>query len=352
MNLRSHKISIPSILESGPNTLDKIGYLLNREKFNNVAIFYDPHMKDILNKRIENNLIKYNIKYRIHTVKSIDYSRLTENAFEIPFDVDVIIAIGGGKVIDVAKYMSFLRKLPFISIPTSTSNDGFSSPVSSVYIKNKRTTVPAKVPYGIIVDTSIIAKAPSCFIYSGIGDVISNITALWDWKYEEKNEVDYLEDFSVMISKKSIDSILTLPFKSIEEPQFIQSLVDSLIMNGVAMEISGTSKPSSGSEHMISHALDKILKEPYLHGIQVGIATYIISKLQNNRTDEIKNILYKTGFLDYAKTLNIKSKYFIEAIDLAPSIKSRRYTVLHEKENIMKAKEIVEKDKLLKEILI
>lgn len=352
MKSKSHRISIPSILESCPDSIENIGYLLKRDELDNIALFYDKKIKSIYGEKIEAILKKESITYKTDVVETIDYCEITDKAFSISNDVEAIIAIGGGKVLDVAKYMAFLRKLPFISIPTSTSNDGFSSPVASVFIHGKRTTVPAKIPYGIIVDINIIKSAPDFFIYSGIGDLVSNITAIWDWKLEEENGKGKVDDFAIMISKKSVDSFLSQEFRSIKEVKFIQNLVDSLIMNGIAMEISGSSAPSSGGEHLISHALDKILTEPYLHGIQVGIATYIISKIQNNKTDEICNIYESTGFWEYAKTLNIKKEDFIKAIDLAATIKPQRYTSIHIEENRKLAKEIVMNDEILNKILI
>jgi len=349
---KSHRISIPSILESCPDSIDSLGYLLNREELDNIAIFYDKKIKEMFSDRIEKILEKSDIRFESYIVENNDYCDISHRAFSIPNNIDVIIGMGGGRVIDVAKYMAFLRRRPFISIPTSTSNDGFSSPVASLYIRGKRTTVPAKVPYGIVVDTNIIKSAPDHFIYSGIGDLVSNITALWDWKFEEENGKGIVDDFAVMISKKSVESFLSLPFRDIKESKFIQNLVDSLIMNGISMEISGSSAPSSGGEHLISHALDKIVDEPYLHGVQVGIATYVMSKIQDNRTEEIDSLFQTTGFWDYCSTLKIDKEYFIKAIDLAPSIKPQRYTCIHLENNREKAKDIIKNDSLLKRILI
>ncbi len=124
-------------------------------------------------------------------------------------------------------------------------------------------------------------------------------------------------------------------------------------MNGVAMEIAGTSSPSSGSEHLISHAMDSILgKDNYPHGIQVGVATYIISKIQNHKVKEINDFFKLTGFWDFVKTLNIKKSVICEAIDKAPSIKKYRATVIHNEENRVQAKFIVNNDELLNKILV
>lgn len=348
MKSKSHRISIPSILESGPNSIEKLGYLLKREGFRNIGLFYDEIIYNLFGEKVDKVLRKENINYIRYVLGEMDQCSISEKAFSISKDVDAFLALGGGKVIDSVKYMGFLRKTPFICVPTSTSNDGFSSPVASLYIGGRRTTVPAKIPYGIVVDTNIIKTAPDKFIYSGIGDLISNLTALWDWKFEERNGRDRVDDFAVMISRRAVNSFLHLAYKTIKDDFFIQNLVDCLIMNGIAMEISGSSAPSSGSEHLISHSLDKILKEPYLHGVQVGIATYIISKVQDNNVELIDNLFTNTGFWQYAESLKITKADFIEAVDLAPSIKPQRLTTIHIEENREKIKEIIMEMDILK----
>ncbi|OAO83882.1 Glycerol dehydrogenase [Anoxybacillus flavithermus] len=75
--------------------------------------------------------------------------------------------------------MAFLRQVPFLSIPTSASNDGFASTNCSLLVHGRKTTVPAKVPFGILADLHIIQQAPERFILAGIGDLMSNITAFF-----------------------------------------------------------------------------------------------------------------------------------------------------------------------------
>lgn len=351
MKSKVHRISIPSILETGPRSTQKIGALLQREGLTKIALFYDEQIKNLFGEQIETNLKEHSIEFESIIIDTIEFCTITEKAFTLSGEVNGFVALGGGKVLDAAKYMAFLRKLPFISIPTSTSNDGFSSPVCSLLIKGRRTTVPARIPYGIIVDTEIVSSAPEKFIYSGIGDLVSNMTALWDWKFEEKHHKAKVDDFAVMISQKAVHSFINLSFKSIKEQNFLQELVDSLTMNGIAMEISSSSAPASGSEHLISHALDKLLERPYLHGVQVGVAAYLMSQIQQDSTDKIHNIFERTGFWSYVSTLEMQAEDFIKAIDLAPSIKAQRYTVIHIEENRSRAKDLIKSDPILQNVL-
>ena len=122
-------------------------------------------------------------------------------------------------------------------------------------------------------------------------------------------------------------------------------------MSGIANEIAGSSAPTSGSEHLISHALDKMLEHPQLHGIQVGIATYLMSVVQDHRYRRVDMIFTQTGFWDYVKTLDLRREDFEKAVDLAPSIKPFRYTYLHEQQYRDRAKELLHTDARLQEIL-
>ena len=236
-------------------------------------------------------------------------------------------------------------------MPTSSSSDGFSSASASLLVQGKRTSVPARLAYGIIVDTQVIRTAPEKFIYSGIGDMISKITALYDWIFEEKAGCGEVNDFAVMIAKKAVNSFVRTPYESIKDELFLKELLDSLAMSGIANEIAGSSAPTSGSEHLISHALDKILEVPQLHGIQVGIATYIMAKVQDHRYIRVSTVLQDTGFWDYVATLHMKRSDFLKAIDMAPSIKPHRHTYLHEEKYREAAKKLVLEDEVLNRVL-
>ncbi len=353
MKASTHRIAIPSILEVGKGNINNIGNLIKKAMFQKVSIYFGEGIEELFGTSIGNSLKEANIQIsNIETISDVNFEEISIKAFEISNDVEALIGVGGGKAIDAVKYMSFLKKLPFISIPTSTSNDGFSSPGASLLVNGRRMSLPAKTPYGIIIDIDVIKGAPEKFIFSGIGDLVSNITALYDWKFEEENGKVIIDDFATMISKKAVNSFVRTDFETIKDDLFLKELVDSLTLNGISMEIAGDSSPASGSEHLISHALDKFLETPQLHGKQVGMATYIMSKVQNHRFERISKILKETGFFEYVKTLKMRKEDFKKAIDIAPSIKPNRYTYIHIEENRILAKKIIDEDETLSCILI
>ena len=349
----NHSISIPLFLKVYDNALEDLGNILAKTGYQKVVIYFGNDLIDLFGDTVMKSLKEANVQVLSYKeLDIIDVQEIVEMAFTLPNNTQAIIGIGGGKVIDAAKYMCFLKKLPFVSIPTSTSSDGFASSSASLLLDGKRTSVPARMASGIVVDTQVIRTAPEKFIYSGIGDMVSKITSLYDWLYEEKCGYTQIDDFAMMTAKKAVNSFVRTPYESIKDQVFLKELVDSLAMSGIANEIAGNSSPVSGSEHLISHALDKILDVPQLHGIQVGIATYIMSKVQNHRYVRVDTVLEQTGFYEYVKTLKMEKASFAKAIDMAPEIKPNRHTYLHEEKYREAAKILLYEDKRLNEILI
>ncbi|MCE5285794.1 MAG: iron-containing alcohol dehydrogenase family protein [Pelosinus sp.] len=353
MRLTAHRISIPTILEVGKGNFGNIGKLLAKHALKKIVLFYGTGIYELFGDKISSSLASSGIivlkKYEQDNNEVCSITRL---AFSLPNDTEVIVGVGGGKVLDIAKYAAFLKNLPFISLPTSTSHDGFASSGCSLLVDGRKTSVAAQMPFGIIVDIDVIKSSPEKFIFSGIGDLLSKITAIQDWLFEEENGKAVVDDFAVMMAKKSVNSVVRTNFSSITEDFFLKELIDSLTMSGISMEIAGNSAPASGSEHLISHALDQLLAKPELHGIQVGVATYIMSMVQNHRKERVHNFLQQTGFFAHVQKLNLYKESFAEAIELAPQIKPHRYTYLHSKENRDYARQLLYQDAVLQKILI
>ena len=345
-------ISIPALLKIGAGALDNLGIYLKELQLQKVVVLFGNGLVEMFGSTVMEALQQEDIDIlEYQELDTVRLEDLTSLAFSMPAKTQAVIGIGGGKVIDGAKYCGFLLNLPFISIPTSASSDGFSSASASLLVEGRRKSVPAKLAYGIVVDTKIIRSAPEKFLYSGIGDMVSKITALYDWIFEEEHGYGEVNDFAVMIAKKAVNSFVRTPFTSIQDDLFLKELLDSLAMSGIANEIAGSSAPTSGSEHLISHALDKMLEHPQLHGIQVGIATYLMSVVQDHRYRRVDTIFTQTGFWDYVKALDLRREDFEKAVDLAPSIKPFRYTYLHEQQYRDRAKELLHTDARLQEIL-
>lgn len=346
------EIGIPTILKVGENTLEKMGEYFADYELERVVIYFGNGLVELFGDKVFSGMEKAGIEVlhyeELDTVKIED---IMDMAFSLPSKTEAVVGIGGGKVIDAVKYMCYLKKLPFVSVPTSASSDGFCSSTASLIVNERRLSVPAELADAIIVDTQAILSAPNKFILSGVGDLVAKITAVYDWQFESACGYSVINDTAVMIAKNAVNSFVRLPFDKTERPLFIRELVNGLTLSGLANEIAGSSAPTSGSEHLISHALDKNSPNPQLHGVQVGIATYIMALVQEHRVERIRQVLTDTGFFEYCKTLGLSALEYKAAIDAAPSIKPFRHTYLHEDVYRNKAKQVIDTDSILKEIL-
>ena len=235
-----------------------------------------------------------------------------------------VLGVGGGKVIDTAKYTSFKSNIPFLSIPTSAAHDGIASPLVSLK-EDKPISVKARSPVAIIADTNIIKKAPHRLLAAGCGDAISNYTAVLDWKLAHKEKGEYYGDYASSLSMMSAQIVMDNAEKIADD---VSILVEALISGGVAIGIADSSRPCSGSEHLFSHALDIICPNPALHGDQCGVGTIMMAYLHKDETwKKIRNSLKIIGAPTNSKELGIEDKYIIEALTIAHTMRDR-YTIL------------------------
>lgn len=347
------QINIPYLLKIGNGKIGRIGKYLVDKGLSNVALFWSEGIEDMIGGKLYKGFEQHDIEIVYQQdVRYINIEEVDKVAFNLPRNTDAIVGVGGGKALDFSKYCAHLLKKPFISVPTSTSNDGFCSPNTSLLVDGKRTSVKSSIPFGVVVDLDVIRRSPQICLFSGVGDMISKVTALWDWKSAFRKGYERYNDFAALMAYNSLDILLVRQVTDVETPEFQRGLTTSLLISGIAMEIAGTSRPASGSEHLISHSLDENAARPRMHGLQVGVATYLCAMLQNNpSTDGVREFLRATGFFDYVAQDPLNKDDFIKALHFAPLIKKDYYTVLSEKESLGRAIDLVETDPVLKRLI-
>ena len=244
----------------------------------------------------------------------------------------VVLGVGGGTKIDVAKLSSTRQGIPFISIPTTASHDGIASPVATVKGLSKPHSVMAQSPMAIVADTDIIIKSDYRFTASGCGDLVSKFTSVRDWELAHNMKNEYYGEYAAslaLMSAQLVTKNADIIKPGVEEG--LRLVLEALISCGVAMSIAGSSKPCSGSEHLFSHALDMIIPNGALHGEQCGIGTIMMAYLYGIDWKGIRDTLKRTGAPTTAEELGIESEQIIEALVRANTIRPERYTILDTK---------------------
>lgn len=352
MILAPASVDVPKLLDVEPGVMKRIGKQLARHGFDNIALYFGEGMQELFGAEVFESLAEYNVTVTAtETVASVEVGDIVAGAFSLPENTTAVVGIGGGKALDAAKYTALVRSWPFLCVPTSPANDAFASSNVSLVVSGRRLSVKARMAYGILIDVDVIRNSPDAFLYSGVGDLVSKITATEDWLFEERNDRTIVDDCALMISKKAVNSFVRTDLGTIHDRLFVKELLDSLTMSGIAMEIAGSSRPASGSEHLISHALDHSAAQPQLHGLQVGVATYLMSLVQHHRSKRVFTILDNSGFFDFVAGCGMLRSDFHAAIDAAPGVKPERFTYLHVAQCRQEAHEFLDTDPTLLRIL-
>lgn len=336
------RIAIPSLVRVKDGAVDRVGLYLERSGFRRVAVFCSEGLLEDLQQRMREGLCGAGIE--ISAWIAVTHNELEGAArffVDLPAGTTAIVGLGGGKALDVAKYVAFLGRIPYFAVPTSLSNDGFCSPQSSLTVRGRRKSVPSAMPIGTIVDVEVCRVAPQILTLSGVGDLVGKLTAVRDWKLAFHATGEPVNDFAALLSDGALHAYRSHPTLDAEG---IRLLATGLLLNGISMEIAGSSRPASGSEHLISHALDSLAARPRLHGLQVGVASYLCSLLQGQNTSVIDEIFERTGFWGVVAADPFVLDEWHEAIDRAPTLKSGFHTVLSEPGQTGRAKELLRTD--------
>ncbi|CAM4260243.1 glycerol dehydrogenase [Lederbergia lenta] len=270
----------------------------------------------------------------IYVVGNNDFSAVSNlNSVLTKNNKKCIVSVGSGKVIDISKYCANQLNIEVISIPTTLSNDGISSPVSVLMDHtNKKHSLPSRIPNAVLIDLTCVLKSPTRLLRAGIGDLISNITAVKDWQIAERDIKEDINDFSLLTSITAANYILHLYELEIHNEKFIEALARGLILSGISMEMSGDSRPASGSEHKFSHAIDNLFPNRALHGEQVAVGTILSSYLQEGDWRKVKSFFTRFGVPVRAEEIGLKDGEIISALLHATHVR-KRYTIL-EKVNL------------------
>jgi glycerol-1-phosphate dehydrogenase [NAD(P)+] len=202
---------------------------------------------------------------------------------------DVIYAVGGGLVVDAAKYVAVKKGLPLVGIPTAISVDAFLTWASGYRQDGCVKYLETKPPEDVVVDLDLIACGPRTLRAAGITDVLSIATGRFDWKLAEgrgKNPDGMAYDAAVdgMIERILDAALACAPRAGRAEPEGLRRLFECLAMEVQLCNLIGHSRPEEGSEHYFAYAAEEVLGKGLPHGDLVGPGILVAATLQGQDT--------------------------------------------------------------------
>lgn len=328
-NMDARKIQLPREIHTGAGMIKETGKICRNLRLDgDVMVVTGPSTRKIGGDAVIESLLEE--EYNVNDITIDNPSKESVEAVQDEIkQCSLVLGVGGGKVIDVAKLASTRAAVNFISVPTAASHDGIASPRASIKNEGGNVSLKAEPPIGVIADTEVISKAPFRLLAAGCGDIVSNYTAILDWKLAHRLlDIDFSDSaaaLSEMTAKMTINSADAIKEGLTESAGLV---VKALISSGIAISIAGTSRPASGSEHKFSHALDMVAPKPALHGEQCGVGTIMMMYLHGGDWKFIRDTLKVIKAPTTAYEMGIEPEYIIEALQIAHTIRSERYTIL------------------------
>lgn len=242
---------------------------------------------------------------------------------------DALVGIGGGRTLDVAKYAATRLALPMVAVATNLAHDGIASPVSSLVHEGGKGSFGVSLPMAVVVDLDYVRDSPPRMVRSGIGDVVSNLSALEDWRLARDVRAEPVDGLAETFARTAAEAILHRT-DGVDSPRFLTALAEALVLSGMAMAAAGSSRPCSGGDHEILHAIDLLFPDAGNHGELAGVGALFSFFLRGDEASAamVDACLRRHELPRLPGDLGLSTEQFAEAVSLAPSTRPDRFTIL------------------------
>ncbi len=197
----------------------------------------------------------------------------------------VPVAVGSGVVNDLTKRASGELEIPYLTVGTAASVDGYSSFGAALRSpEGAKQTYPCPAPRAIVADLDVMRTAPKWMAASGFADLMAKVPAGADWILAYELGASEWHDSSWHTVQDGLKDAIGDPEGVAEmKTEPLTRFVEGLMLGGFAMQDMQSSRPASGAEHLFSHLLemrDHTFKGDIVpHGIQVGVFTLFMCRV-------------------------------------------------------------------------
>jgi glycerol-1-phosphate dehydrogenase [NAD(P)+] len=242
---------------------------------------------------------------------------------------EAVAGIGGGRTIDVTKFAAHMAGIPMVAVATNLAHDGIASPVSSLEHESGKGSYGVVAPVAAIVDLDRVKAGEPRMVRAGIGDVAAKLSAIADWELAAADRGEHVDGLAVTLARTAAEAVLHQP-GTIADDEFLTVLAEALLMCGLAMSVAGSSRPCSGGDHEIMHAIDHLYPGTANHGELAGVGALFCSFLRQNgrHVTVIADCLARHGLPRTPAEVGLTDAEFTKAVLHAPQTRPGRYTIL------------------------
>lgn len=242
---------------------------------------------------------------------------------------EVVAGIGGGQTIDVTKFAAHMAGIPMVAVTTSLSHDGICSPVSTLRHEAGTGSYGVVMPAAVVVDTDRVRAAPGALATAGVGDVLADLSAVADWELAAADQGETIDGLAVAMARCAAEAVLHQPGTAADDG-FLTVLAEALVLSGMAMAVAGSSRPGSGGDHEIMHAINELYPGTASHGELAGVGALFCTFLRGDTQQAalISSCLARHHLPRTPASLGLTSEDFTKAVAHAPQTRPGRYTIL------------------------
>ncbi|MEU5883199.1 iron-containing alcohol dehydrogenase family protein [Spirillospora sp. NPDC047279] len=327
-------LNAPLSIDVRPGAIKALGELLADKRIvteGRVAIAVGPGQGDQITEHVKPSLAACEVFHvdggTVDAAVSLA-SKLRAGSYE------AVVGIGGGRTIDATKYAATLSGIPMVSVATNLSHDGICSPVASLTHDKGKGSFGVVMPLAMVVDLDYVRAAPERLVRAGIGDVVSNFSAVDDWLLAAEEQGEKVDRMALTVARTAAEALLHQP-GTVDSDRFLTVLAESLVLSGMAMSFAGDSRPASGGDHEILHAIDQLYPGTANHGELAGIGAAFCYHLRathlgagGERLAEIVACLERHKLPRTPGDVGLTTEQFTEAVHYAPQTRPGRYTIL------------------------
>ncbi len=328
MPLLARLVACPLTVDVGSGAVGALGPLLSDRRISShghVAVVVGPGQGEEIAARLRPELENADL-YPVEGGTVAAALELVESLRGGSYDA--VVGIGGGRTLDVAKYAGSLTGLPLVAVATNLAHDGIASPVASLEHDGRKGSYGVQVPIAVVVDLDYVRRCPPEQLRSGIGDALSNLSALADWELADRERGERVDGLAAALARAGAESLLYRT-DDLHADAFLTTLAEALVLSGLAMAAAGSSRPCSGACHEISHAIDALHPDRATHGEQVAVGALFASFLrEDERLEALDAALRRYGVPRLPDDLGLAEEEFAAAVAHAPSTRPDRYTIL------------------------
>ncbi len=210
---------------------------------------------------------------------------------------DVILGVGGGVIMDLAKLVAHKAEKPVLNLPTSSATCAAFTPLSVCYTREGKTVGTTHFSHevdGVIVDTDCMVHQPPRLLLAGIFDALAKLPEI-DHRYDSEDSdmplgLDYARGLAVQtydfLYKHTDDALEALKTASVT-PLFERMIFSAIAVTGLVSSVARGSNQTALAHKFYENArrMDTETVRTYLHGEMVGVGL-LLQNLYNKNGGE------------------------------------------------------------------